>query len=160
MAAALKEEHTVATTLSRPALRYYDGKWRLADWILGYLPAHVCYVEPFGGAASVLLRKPPSELEVYNDLDSGVVNFFRVLRERDEGTSLARCTQSAQCIMVVPSDLLRAIQLTPFAREEHRLSHEPCEDALERARRSTSHLHLRLSQMPVWCCKGSREPAT
>jgi DNA adenine methylase len=84
---------------TRAALRYYGGKARLAPWIVAHLPPHVCYVEPFGGAASVLLRKPPAPYEVYNDLDGEVVGFFRVLRER-------------------PDDLLHAIALTPFARAE------------------------------------------
>ncbi len=65
----------------------------------------------------MLLRKSPSELEVYNDLDSEVVNFFRVLRERED-------------------ELLRAIHLTPFAREEHRRARrEEGNDELEQARR-------------------------
>ena len=84
---------------SRAALRYFGGKARLATWIVDHLPPHVCYVEPFGGAASVLLRKPPAPYEVYNDLDGEVVGFFRVLRER-------------------PHDLVEAIRNTPFARAE------------------------------------------
>src|SRR5262245_50804810 len=107
---------------SRAALRFYGGKWRLAPWIVAHLPPHTCYVEPFGGAASVLLRKPPSRYEVYNDLDGAVVGFFRVLRER-------------------PADLIRAIQCTPFARAEVDLACVPVPpevdavDDLERARR-------------------------
>jgi DNA adenine methylase len=63
-------------------------KWKLAPWIIQHFPEHVCYVEPYGGAASVLLRKEPSEIEVYNDIDREVVNFFRVLRERPDEFSL------------------------------------------------------------------------
>ena len=65
---------------TRPALRYYGGKWRLAKWIIAHFPHHVTYVEPFGGAASVLLRKPPAFIDVYNDRNQRVVSFFRVLR--------------------------------------------------------------------------------
>ena len=45
---------------TRPILRYHGGKWKLADWIIGNIPNHRIYVEPFGGAASVLLKKPRS----------------------------------------------------------------------------------------------------
>lgn len=101
---------------TRPALRYYGGKWRLAPWIISHFPEHKNYVEPCGGAASVLLQKPRSPLETYNDLDGNVVNFFRVLRDR-------------------PDELIRKIRLTPWARAEYELSLEPCGDELERARR-------------------------
>jgi len=85
--------------VNRPALRYFGGKWRIADWIIAQFPPHICYVEPCGGGASVLLRKPPSKFEVLNDLDDDVINFFEILR-------------------LQPHDLIRAIQLTPYAREE------------------------------------------
>ncbi len=100
----------------RPALRYYGGKWRLAPWIISHFPPHQNYVEPCGGAASVLLQKPRSPLETYNDLDGNVVNFFRVLRDQ-------------------PDELIRKIRLTPWAKAEYRLSLEPCDDDVERARR-------------------------
>ena len=103
--------------LTRPALRYYGGKWNLAPWIIEHFPRHVGYVEPFAGAASVLVRKEPSAIEVYNDADGEVVNFFRVLREQ-------------------PDVLVRALALTPYAREELEISLEPlAEDPVERARR-------------------------
>lgn len=102
----------------RPALRYHGGKWRLAPWVIEHFPAHRVYVEPFGGGASVLLRKPRSYAEVYNDLDGEIVNFFRVLRDK-------------------PKELERACRLTPFARAEFdksfALDHK---DPVERARRT------------------------
>ncbi len=108
----------VTTDLPGPPLaRYYGTKWRLAEWIISHFPPHECYVEPFGGAAAVLLqRHPPASVEVYNDLDSQVVNFFRVLREH-------------------PEALVRAIELTPWSREEYELAFEPTDEPLEQARR-------------------------
>lgn len=103
---------------TRPALRWHGGKWLLAPWVIQHLPPHRLYVEPFGGAASVLLRKPVSKAEVYNDLDGDVVNLFRVLRDPEQGQRLV--------------DLVR---LTPFAREEQALAYLAASDPVERARR-------------------------
>lgn len=102
---------------SRPALRWHGGKWLLAPWIISHFPKHQVYVEPFGGAASVLIRKPRAYAEVYNDLDQSVVNLFRVLRSDRAG------------------QLVNALRLTPFSREEFRAAYQPCSDELERARR-------------------------
>lgn len=107
----------VAGALTRPVLRWHGGKWRLAPWVIAHFPPHRVYVEPFGGAASVLLRKPRSYGEVYNDLDDGVVNLFRVLRSERAG------------------ELIEALRLTPFARAEFEASYEPTEDEVELARR-------------------------
>lgn len=105
----------VVTT--RPVLRYHGGKWNLAPWIIDYFPPHRVYVEPFGGAASVLMRKPRAYAEVYNDMDGEIVNLFRVLRESGE-------------------DLARLVSATPFARDEYRLSFEVAPDTVEQARRT------------------------
>lgn len=107
----------MSATLKRPILRYHGGKWKLADWLVSLFPRHRTYVEPFGGAASVLLKKPRSYAEVYNDLDGEVVNLFRVARDRG-------------------NDLARAVELTPYAREEFYLSFLPDLDPLEQARRT------------------------
>jgi DNA adenine methylase len=102
----------------RPALRYHGGKWLLAPWIISQMPAHRVYVEPFGGAASVLLRKPRAYAEIYNDLDGEIVEFFRVLRDP-----------------VASAELRARVALTPFARAEFEAAYEWVDCAIERARR-------------------------
>lgn len=62
--------------------RWVGGKSRLRKAIIPLLPPHTCYVEPFAGAAWVLFGKPPSPVEVLNDIDQELINFFRVVRER------------------------------------------------------------------------------
>lgn len=104
--------------ISRPVLRWHGGKFMLAEWIASHFPPHRVYVEPFGGAASVLLRKPRSYAEVYNDLDGGVVELFRVLRDPDLGAKL-----------------VAALRLTPFSRDEFNQAYEPSPDPVERSRR-------------------------
>jgi DNA adenine methylase len=59
-------------------ISYIGGKNRLATKIISLLPEHTTYVEPFAGGAQVLFHKPPSNVEVLNDLDFDIVNFFRV----------------------------------------------------------------------------------
>lgn len=107
--------------LTRPALRYHGGKWRLAPWVTSHFPPHRVYVEPFGGAASVLLRKQRSYSEVYNDRWKRVVDVFSVLR----------CPTQA-------AELRRRLELTPFARDEFEDAdedaHEIEADVIERAR--------------------------
>ena len=105
-------------TPTRPLLRYYGGKWQLAPWIIGQFPAHRTYTEAYGGGASVLLRKPRSYAEVYNDLDGDVVNLFRVLRNPAQAR-----------------ELVRLVQLTPYAREEHAAAYLTDGDPIEQARR-------------------------
>ncbi|MCW5697321.1 MAG: DNA adenine methylase [Bauldia sp.] len=99
-------------------MRWHGGKWRLAPWIIGHFPPHRVYVEPFGGAGSVLLRKPRAAAEVYNDLDDEVVSLFRVLRDPEASARLV--------------ELLR---LTPFARTEFYECYQPTDDPIESARR-------------------------
>jgi DNA adenine methylase len=102
----------------KPLVPYHGGKGRIASWIVGLLPPHRIYVEPFAGSAAVLLAKPVATHEILNDLDGNAVCFYRVLRER-------------------PQDLELACRLTPYAREEFLEAEldDPSIDDLERARR-------------------------
>lgn len=107
-------------TPTRPALRWHGGKWRLAPWIISHFPPHRVYIEPFGGAGSVLLRKPRVHAEVYNDLDGEVVNLFRVLRDRR-----------------MAAELQRLLRLTPYSRVEYKSAYRkppPQSQMVERAR--------------------------
>jgi DNA adenine methylase len=74
----------------RPALRWHGGKFMLARWIISHMPSHRTYLEPFGGAASVLLRKAPSYAEVVTDLDLRLQEYFSVLRDPETYAQLKR----------------------------------------------------------------------
>src|SRR5579864_657289 len=68
----------------RGPLPYVGGKNRLANQIIPLIPEHTCYVEPFCGGAQVFFRKPRSDVEVLNDLDGELVNFYRVCQQHYE----------------------------------------------------------------------------
>lgn len=96
--------------------------------LLPLIPPHRIYVEVFGGAAHLLFAKQPSEIEVYNDIDSALVNFFRVLRDP-----------------VKSEELCRLLTLTPYSREEHSMCCLTYENTdlsdVERARRFYVAVH-------------------
>lgn len=100
------------------AFGWYGGKYSHLDWLLPLLPKCHHYCEPFAGSAAVLLNRPPSPVETYNDLDGEVANFFRVLRDDK-------------------AKLIEKIALTPFSREEFGLAceYDVSVGAVERARR-------------------------
>ncbi len=64
--------------------KWVGGKSRLRKYIIPLLPEHTCYVEVFGGAGWVLFGKPPSDVEILNDIDQELITFFRVVREKPE----------------------------------------------------------------------------
>jgi DNA adenine methylase len=68
----------------RGPLSYIGGKTRLASRIIERIPEHLAYVEPFAGGAQVLFHKEASKIEVLNDLDGEVVNFYRVCQAHHE----------------------------------------------------------------------------
>lgn len=82
---------------------WYGGKFSHLGWLLQLLPECHHYCEPFAGSGAVLINREASPVETYNDIDGDVVNFFRALRDHHE-------------------ELIRAIALTPFSREEYHLA--------------------------------------
>jgi len=108
----------------RPPLTYYGAKQKIAQRVAAVLPEHRHYVEPYAGSLAVLLAKSPSVMETANDLDGGLMNFWRVLRDR-------------------PADLARVCALTPHSRGEFAACFDlDAGDELEQARR----LWVRLTQ--------------
>ena len=98
-------------------LSYPGGKWGLADRIVGMMPEHHSYLEPFFGSGAVFFTKPPASIETVNDLDGDVVNFFRILK-------------------ICPDALSREVAMTPYAREVYDQAWEEFgSDPLERAAR-------------------------
>lgn len=77
---------------------YPGGDTFLLPFLLKMIPPHICYVEVFGGGGVLLLNKPPSKVEVYNDIDGDLVNLFRVVKEK-------------------PEEFLRELDLLPYSRQ-------------------------------------------
>lgn len=86
--------------MTRTPFPYPGGKSRYVQWILDHIPRHECYGEVFAGAASVLVNKSRSDVEVINDIDGDIVHFFEMLRER-------------------PDELREWLRNAPYARELH-----------------------------------------
>ncbi|WP_261806190.1 DNA adenine methylase [Lapidilactobacillus luobeiensis] len=97
-------------------LNYPGSKWSMADWIINMMPPHSTYLEPYFGSGAVFFNKPSSPVETINDLDSRVVNFFKVCRD-------------------TPDQLCKLIEMTPMSREEYEMSYQVSLDPIEDARR-------------------------
>jgi DNA adenine methylase len=122
--------------IKHPVLKYYGSKFRISKWILQHFPKHRHYVEPFGGAANILLLKEPSKLETYNDLNDLIVNFFQTLRTK-------------------PTELIHQINLTPYSRKEFEFCLQTDEVSdLEKSRRLYFRLWLSY-QSSMQTCKGN-----
>ena len=109
----------------RPPVKWHGGKFYLCHRIIEYFPPNHTYLEPFGGAASVLLNKEPSPVEIYNDLDHRITRLFSVLRDHGE-------------------ELHRRLSLSPYSEEEFEGVAEPAEDEIEQARRDFVRWRLSL----------------
>lgn len=105
----------MTTPAALPILPWIGGKRRLAKQILPRFPAHTCYVEPFCGAAALYFMKPPSTVEVINDINGELVNLYRVLKHHPE--ELMRqfrwalvSRQMYQWFNMTPTEILTDIQ--------------------------------------------------
>jgi len=124
-------------TVKHPILRYHGSKWRISPWIIDFFPPHKVYVEPYGGGASVLLRKAPAITEVYNDLDGSVVNLMRVIRDP------AMCER-----------LANRLEATPYSRTEFNDAYEEVGDPVEDAARLCIRSFLGQSSKGIWMRSG------
>ena len=84
----------------KPVLKYPGSKWRIADQIVRMIPEHRTYCEPFFGSGAVFFRKPPSDIELINDLDNDVPNLFKCIRDS-------------------PEKLAAMVAATPYSRYEY-----------------------------------------
>lgn len=92
--------------MKAPRILHYPGsKWSMVDWIIGNMPDHQTYLEPYFGSGAVFFNKEPADLETINDLDGDIVNLFRVIRE-------------------CPDELAKLVHWTPYSREEYYASYE------------------------------------
>lgn len=96
-------------------LKWPGAKWSIADKIIKLMPKHKIYLEPFFGSGAIFFSKQPCNTEILNDLDSEVVNLFRVIRNK-------------------PEELAKLVYFTPYAREEYKESYNRYGTDIERAR--------------------------
>ena len=143
-----RQSEEVPQVKGRPnaAFGWFGGKHRLRQTIASKIPCAPrarIYLEPFGGAASVLMAKEPSPIEVYNYLDSGLANFFRVLIE-------------PECL----KELQRRLSLTLYSREEWRRCDKGWrteKDPIEKARMFFVAFSQSFNGNPLynsWSCSG------
>jgi DNA adenine methylase len=104
-------------------LSYVGGKNRVADAIIGKFPPHTTYVEPFAGGAQVLFHKEPSKVEVLNDLDGELVNFYRVCQSHHE-------------------ELIRYMRFMLMSREWFTRLHKTLPEALTDIQRAARYFYL------------------
>lgn len=100
--------------VKRSIIRYFGSKWLLAPWIISFFPKHKIYIEPFGGGANILLRKPFSDTEIYNDIDTEIFNFFQVMKNESK-------------------KLLEKLKWVPYHRDIYKQAYQETEDPIQLA---------------------------
>ena len=104
-------------------LSYIGGKRAIAKPIIALFPKHTTYVEAFAGGAQVFFRKEPSEVEILNDLDGEIVNFYRVCQQHYE-------------------ELIRYFRFVVISRDWHRLLKSTDPKTLTDIQRAARYLYL------------------
>lgn len=74
-----------------PPLRWAGGKQKMSDEIIDKMPPHKTYVEPFAGSASIYFAKPLAEKNVINDVNKGLINFYKELKNDKSCKKLSKC---------------------------------------------------------------------
>ena len=122
------------------SLPYYGGKrgYGKAEWIASLLPwsRNSCYVEPCGGMAGVLLARPPVKIEILNDLDERVINWWRAVRD-------------------CPEEFGRLVELTPRSRAEFRWACQAAGDVSLPPLRRALAFHIATVQRVLSCNHGT-----
>jgi len=124
----------------RPPVKWHGGKHYLSAWIISQFPAHRIYLEPFGGAASVLLNKPPVDVESYNDLDLRITRLFRVLQLQG-------------------AEFVERMQFIPYSQKEFADAKEYAADATDLDKAICDFIRWRQSfggQGKGWSCTTTR----
>lgn len=116
-AATMSSPYNNHKMLNSP-FKWVGGKSRLRKHIIELLPSHTCYVEPFAGAAWVLFGKPPSDVEVINDIDEDLVNFFRVVKHKPE-----ELIESFEWELVSRAEFVRLASLEPSSLTDIQRAH-------------------------------------
>ena len=104
---------------------YFGGKFFMADKLMPLFPDHKTYVEVFGGSGAILINKEPSEIEVYNDIDGELYNFFKVIADK----KLFKKFQEK-------------ISLLPYSRECYYEYRDMRTDKLDKAERAVRFYYL------------------
>lgn len=127
-------------------LRWPGSKWKSANKIISIMPEHKIYIEPYFGSGAIFFNKELCNNSILNDLDSNVVNLFKVIRNN-------------------PEELALLVEFTPYSREEY-LNSDISEDDndIDKARkflvRSNMARGATQSYKPGWRNAGLKESLT
>ncbi len=90
----------------RTPITYYGGKQRIAREIISMMPGHKLYCEPFFGGGAVFFEKPKSGIEVINDHDNNLINFYSCVQNRfEELQELIRQTLHSETLYYHAKDI-------------------------------------------------------